>query len=232
MLKALGRLLRWLALLLLGLVLASVAWAAAYRWIDPPTTVLMLRDRAEGRRIAHEWVPLEAMAPALPRAVIAAEDSRFCQHRGFDLEAIAAARKANAQGRRLRGASTISQQTAKNVFLWPARTWLRKGLEAWFTLLIEQLWGKRRIMEVYLNVIETGPATFGMEAAARRYFGKPASEVSEREAARLAAILPQPIERSASAPGRFTRRYARTIDRRIDVVRADALDACLRRAGA
>jgi monofunctional biosynthetic peptidoglycan transglycosylase len=232
MLRVLGRLLRWLALLLLGLVLASVGWAAAYRWIDPPTTFLMLRDRAEGRRIAHEWVPLDAMAPALPRAVIAAEDSRFCQHRGFDLQAIEAARKANAQGRRLRGASTISQQTAKNVFLWPARTWLRKGLEAWFTLLIEQLWGKRRIMEVYLNVIETGPATFGMEAAARRHFGKPASAVSEREAARLAAILPQPIERSASAPGRFTRRYARTIDRRIDVVRADALDACLRRAGA
>jgi monofunctional biosynthetic peptidoglycan transglycosylase len=226
------RLLRWTLRAVLVALLASVAWAAAYRWIDPPTTFLMLRDRAEGRRIAHDWVPLAEMSRALPRAVIAAEDSRFCQHRGFDLEAIEAARKANAAGKRLRGASTISQQTAKNVFLWPARSWLRKGLEAWFTLLIETLWGKRRIMEVYLNVIETGPATFGMEAGAQRYFNKSARDVTEREAARLAAILPQPIERSASSPGRFTRRYARTIDRRIDVVRGDGLDACVRAGGA
>jgi monofunctional biosynthetic peptidoglycan transglycosylase len=225
------RLLGWLAQAILALALASALWALAYRWIDPPATYLMLRDRAEGRRIAHEWVPLADMARALPRAVIAAEDSRFCQHRGFDLAAIEAARRANAAGKRLRSASTISQQTAKNVFLWPARSWLRKGLEAWFTLLIETLWGKRRIMEIYLNVIETGPATFGMEAAARRYFGKSARDVTEREAARLAAILPQPIARSAAQPGRFTRRYARTIDRRIDVVRADALDACVRLGG-
>jgi monofunctional biosynthetic peptidoglycan transglycosylase len=224
-------LLAFLARAALALLVASVAWAAAYRWIDPPATFLMLRDRADGRRIAHDWVALDAMARSLPRAVIAAEDSRFCQHRGFDLEAIEDARRANAAGKRLRGGSTISQQTAKNVFLWPARSWLRKGLEAWFTVLIEGLWGKRRIMEVYLNVIETGPATFGMEAAARRYFDKPASRVTEAEAARLAAILPQPIARSAATPGRSTRRYARTIDRRIDTVRADALDACVRRTG-
>lgn len=227
MLTALGWVLR-AALLALA---ATILWAAAYRWINPPTTLLMLRERAEGRRIAHDWLALDAMSPALPRAVIAAEDSRFCQHRGFDLDAIAAARTANAQGGRLRGASTISQQTAKNVFLWPARTWLRKGLEAWFTLLIESLWGKRRIMEVYLNVIETGPATFGMEAAAQRHFGKSARDLSKNEAARLAAILPQPVERSAARPGPFTHRYARSIEQRIDVVRASALDACVRPAG-
>lgn len=211
--------------LLLGL---SVLWVAAYRFIDPPVTYLMLRDWADGRHVERDWRPLGEIDRDLPRALIGAEDSRFCQHSGFDLEAIEKAAKSNEAGKKLRGGSNISQQTAKNVFLWPERSWVRKGLEAYFTVLIEVLWGKRRIMEVYVNVIEMGRGVYGAEAAAQHYFRHGADKLSETEAARLAAIVPQPIKRSASEPGRYTRRYARTIDRRIDTVRNDGLDACIR----
>ncbi len=224
MFRALG----WSLKAVLALLLIALAWVALYRVVDPPITLPMLRDRLDGRHVERQWLPLSAISPNLPRAAIAAEDSRFCAHHGFDLVAIRSAAARNAAGGKLRGGSTISQQTAKNAFLWPGRSWLRKGLEAGFTVAIEALWGKRRIMEVYLNIVEQGRGVYGAEAGARHAFGHSASHLSAAEAARLTAILPQPILRSAAAPSRATRRYAGRIDRRIAVVRQDALDRCLR----
>src|SRR5215213_3557361 len=163
------------------------------------------------------------------RASIAAEDSKFCTHRGFDFEAIEDAMKRNASGGRIRGGSTISQQTAKNAFLWQGGGYARKGLEAWFTLLIENMWGKRRIMEVYLNVAETGIGTYGVNAGSQRYFNHDASAMSRVEAARIAAVLPLPKKRGATAPKGFTRRYGGTIAARIGAVARDGLDACVYR---
>jgi len=211
-----------------ALLLLSLLWAGAYRFINPPATWLTIRDRLQGTPVQRQWVGLDRIAADLPRAAIAAEDSGFCGHHGFDFAAIERALASNRDGGRLRGGSTISQQTAKNAFLWPGRNFVRKAAEGWFTLLIETLWGKRRIMEVYLNVAEFGRGVFGAEAAARHYFGKPASALSRAEAARLAAILPQPIRRSAATPGPYTRRYAGRIEARIRVVQRDGLDSCLR----
>jgi monofunctional biosynthetic peptidoglycan transglycosylase len=162
------------------------------------------------------------------RAAIAAEDSKFCSHWGFDQDAIAAAMRRNARGGSvIRGGSTISQQTAKNAFLWQGGGYARKGLEAWFTLLIENLWGKRRIMEVYLNVAETGIGTYGANAGAQRYFNHDASAMSRTEAARIAAVLPLPKKRGATAPKGFTRRYGNAIAARIGVVGREGLDRCV-----
>jgi monofunctional glycosyltransferase len=166
------------------------------------------------------------------RAAIAAEDGKFCTHNGFDLEAIEDAMKKNASGGRIRGGSTISQQTAKNAFLWQGGGYVRKGVEAWFTFLIEHLWGKRRIMEVYLNLAETGIGTYGVNAGSQRYFGHDASAMSALEAARIAAVLPLPKERGAVAPKGFTRRYGNTIVSRIPVVARDRLDACVYKGAA
>ena len=212
---------------LLGLVAFSVLWVGAYRLLNPPTTYLMIRDRLNGVEVKQQWVGLDQMSRHLPRAVIAAEDARFCEHRGFDVQAIEKAMEANEKGRKLRGGSTISQQTAKNAFLWPGRTMVRKGIEAYFTGLIELIWGKPRIMEVYLNVAEFGRGVFGVEAASRHYFKKPAKELSRQEAARLAAILPQPIKRDAASPGRYTKRYANRIAGRTKVVANEGLDSCV-----
>lgn len=223
------RLAGWLLKLVAWLLALSMLWVAIYRWVDPPATFIMLRDRANGLAVDQHWVPLSAMAADLPRAVIGAEDSNFCSHHGFDIEAIEQAMKANEDGGRLRGGSTISQQVAKNVFLWPGRTMVRKGLEAWFTLLIELLWDKQRIMEVYLNIAEMGEGIYGAEAAALQYFRKSASQLSRQEAARLAAILPQPVKRSAASPGRWTQRYANRIASRARVVANEGLDHCLSR---
>jgi monofunctional biosynthetic peptidoglycan transglycosylase len=220
-------LLKFIFKLFLGLVAFSLLWVVAYRWIDPPATFLMLRDRVNGVPVKQEWVGLSDMSRHIPRAVIAAEDSRFCEHRGFDIEAIEKAMERNSKGKKLRGGSTISQQTAKNAFLWPGRTYVRKGLEAWFTVLIEFVWGKPRIMEVYLNVAEFGRGVFGVEAASRHYFDKPATKLSRVEAARLAAILPQPIKRDAASPGRYTKRYANRIAGRTRVVANEGLDGCV-----
>jgi monofunctional biosynthetic peptidoglycan transglycosylase len=161
------------------------------------------------------------------RAAIAAEDSKYCSHGGFDVEAIENAMKRNASGGRIRGGSTISQQTAKNAFLWQGGGYARKGVEAYFTFLIEHLWGKRRIMEVYLNLAETGIGTYGANAGAMRYFGHDASAMTATEAARIAAILPLPKKRGAIAPKGFTRRYGNTIAARIGQVRRDGLDSCV-----
>lgn len=224
MLKAL---LKGLLKLACGLLIFSLLWVVAYRFINPPTTFLMLRDRVQGTPVQQSWVGLEQISRHMPRAVIAAEDARFCEHRGFDIDAMEQAWQRNTQGGKVRGGSTISQQTAKNAFLWPGRTLVRKAIEAWFTVLIEWIWGKPRIMEVYLNIAEFGRGIFGVEAASQHYFGKSAKSLSPVEAGRLAAILPQPIKRDAAAPGRYTRRYAGRITARTRVVANEGLDACL-----
>lgn len=211
-----------------GLLLLTIVWALVYRFVPVPFTWPMARDAIAGRHVERSWRPLSEIAPAVPRAVIGAEDARFCEHTGFDFEAMEQAAARNAKGGNIRGGSTISQQTAKNAFLWPGRSYVRKGLEAWFTILIEAIWGKPRIMEVYLNIAEMGPGIYGVEAAAQHYFHRNAAELSPAEAARIAAILPQPIKRDAAAPGRYVKRYARRIERRARVVKNEGIDACLR----
>lgn len=190
---------------LLALVLLSLLPVVVYRFAPPPVTPLMLiRHFADGAPIRKAWEPLGRISPALVRAVVASEDEKFCAHHGFDwVQMREAVRQFLAGRRRPRGASTISMQTAKNVFLWPGRSLLRKGIEAYFTVLIEMLWGKPRIMEVYLNVIEWGPGLYGAEAASRAYFGHSAATLSAREAALLAAVLPNPRELSVRKPSDY-----------------------------
>lgn len=219
----------WLARIFLGLILFSILWVLTYRFVPPPITATMLGDFFAGRGVEKDWMSLDEMDRDMVRAAIGAEDSKFCQHNGFDLEAIEDAMKRNASGGRIRGGSTISQQTAKNAFLWQGGGYARKGMEAYFTFLIEHLWGKRRIMEVYLNLAETGIGTYGANAGAQRYFGHDASALSLTEAARIAAVLPLPKKRGAIAPKGFTRRYGNTIAARIGQVRRDGLDACVYR---
>ncbi|KPF61857.1 monofunctional biosynthetic peptidoglycan transglycosylase [alpha proteobacterium AAP81b] len=212
------------------LLLLSIFWVVVYRFVPVPVTWLMARDRIEGRHVTRNWVGLDRIATVMPRAVLGAEDAGFCSHNGFDVAAIGDAFVSNAEGHKLRGGSTISQQTAKNAFLWPGRSYVRKGLEAWFTMLIELIWGKPRIMEVYLNIVEMGPGIYGVDAAARHYFNVGADKLTRAQAARLAAILPQPIERDAANPGRATRRYARRIEKRVRVVKTEGIDFCLTEA--
>lgn len=220
---------RFLIRLLIGFVLLSLFWVLLYRFVPPPFTVTMLGDVLSGRSVDKDWMALSRIDADMARAVIAAEDSKFCSHRGFDVDAIAAAAIRNAAGRGvIRGGSTISQQTAKNAFLWQGGGYVRKGLEAWFTVLIEAIWGKQRIMEVYLNIAETGIATYGVNAGAQRYFRHDAARLSTIEAARIAAVLPLPKKRAGVAPTGFTRRYGNAIVRRAGVVRREGLDVCLR----
>ncbi len=192
------------------------------RALDPPTTAYILQCRAgallQGRLLAVErrWVDLAEVSPHAALAVVTAEDQKFPRHHGFDLEAIGDALDEGRLGGPVRGASTISQQVAKNLFLWPGRSWLRKGLEAWLTAWIELLWPKRRILEVYLNVAELGPGVFGVEAASRRSFGKPAAELAPGEAALLAAVLPSPRRWRADAPSEAVRRRAARILAQMD----------------
>ncbi|PZQ62411.1 MAG: monofunctional biosynthetic peptidoglycan transglycosylase [Phenylobacterium zucineum] len=209
------------------LFVGPVIVVAVYRFVPPPVTFLMVQRLFEGQGLDHRWVPLEKISPNLVRAAIAAEDARFCEHRGFDVAAIEKAMAANAKGKKLRGGSTISQQTAKNVFLWPGRDWVRKGLEAWFTVLIEIGWGKERIMEVYLNSIEFGPGIYGAEAASQRFFKVPASRLTPTQAARMAAILPKPLGWKAAKPGPYVKRRAGSINRNARVVRNEGLTACV-----
>lgn len=218
------RVLRFLVWTLVGFVGLSLAFVVLYRFVPVPVTATMLMDE---KGITKDWEPLGDIDRNMVRAVIAGEDGKFCQHDGFDREAIEQAMERNRQGGRIRGGSTISQQTAKNVFLWQGGGYFRKGLEAWFTFLIENIWGKRRIMEVYLNVAETGIGTYGVEAGAQRYFDHSAAKLSPSEAARMAAALPQPKERAVIGPSGFTRRYGNTIQARIGVVRRDGLDSCV-----
>lgn len=218
--------------LFMTLALIVFGGVAVLRFVPPPATFLMGIRLIEGEGMDYRWRPLERISPRLVQAVIASEDATFCAHRGFDMEAIERALEANARAEkggsgRIRGGSTISQQTAKNAFLWPGRDWIRKGLEAGYTVLIETAWGKRRIIEVYLNVAEWAPGVYGAEAAARHWFGKSAEDLSAREAARLAAILPSPRRYNASAPGPYVRRRASRIQAAMGTVRQQGLDDCV-----
>jgi monofunctional glycosyltransferase len=212
----------------LWFVVVSAVWVLAYRFVPPPFTFTMLGDVLSGHSVTKDWTPLSDIDPDMPRAAIAGEDSRFCTHHGFDYRAIATAAARNAMGGRIRGGSTISQQTAKNVFLIQGGGYVRKAFEAYFTVLIETLWGKRRIMEVYLNVAETGIGTYGVQAGAERYFGHGADHLSATEAGRIAAVLPLPKKRAAIDPRGFVRSHGNSIAARVGVVRRDGLDACLR----
>ena len=223
----LKRLWKWLVRLVLIFLIGSVLWVLAYRFVNPPITFTMIGDIVAGRGAHKDWMPIGEIDRDMVRASIAAEDSKFCSHHGFDFQAIENAMQRNASGGRIRGGSTISQQTAKNAFLWQNGGYFRKGLEAWFTFLIEHLWGKQRIMEVYLNLDETGIGTYGVNAGAQRYFGHDASAMTPTEAARLAAVFPLPKERGAIAPKGFTRRYGNTIAARIAIVARDGLDSCI-----
>jgi len=217
-----------LAVLIAAAIAVPPAWVILYRFVPPPITILMIERKLQGQGLDHRWVPISKISPAMTRAVVASEDARFCEHNGFDLDAIDKAMKHNeSKPGKIRGGSTISQQTAKNVFLWPDRSWVRKGAEAWFTVLIEHVWGKRRIMEVYLNTVEMGPGIYGVEAASKHYFGVDAANLSGSQAARLAAILPSPLKWKAVAPGAYVRRRTDRIDARSDTVRRDGLASCV-----
>ena len=196
--------------MLVLLLLPGVA-AGIYRFMEPPVTPLMLLREADGAPILKKWEPLSRISPALQRAVIASEDARFCQHFGFDWSAINGAIDRDAEGGRLYGASTISQQTAKNLFLWPSRTFLRKGIEAYFTVWLEATWPKRRILEMYLNVVEWGNGIYGAEQAAETYFGIPASKLSPYQAALLAVSLPSPRESDPAHPSAYLAGRANTL---------------------
>lgn len=192
--------------------LFSVIWVLVYRFTQPPSSVIMRRDRQKGIEIDRRPVSIDKISINLPLAVMAAEDQQFCQHSGFDWSAISAAQTFNEAESRKRGASTISMQTAKNAFLWPTRSWIRKSFEAYFTALIEVLWPKERIIEVYLNVAEWGVGIYGAEAAAYHYFGISASELTTRQAALLAAALPTPTRSNPSQPTTYLANRASTIE--------------------
>lgn len=192
---------RWLqAAVVVGLLMGVLpaGLVLPWRWIDPPTSSYISQAQAEGFDVQRQWVDWQEMSPHLPIAVVAAEDQNFPLHHGFDIESIRSALR--EQSRRQRGASTISQQVAKNLFLWPGHSWVRKGLEAYLTGFIEILWPKRRILEIYLNVAEFGPGVFGAGAAARQFFSSPASDLTAGQAATLAAVLPNPKRMSAAKP--------------------------------
>jgi monofunctional biosynthetic peptidoglycan transglycosylase len=206
----LGRLLRTIAWLVGICVLASILAVLALRWVDPPYTAFMAGaqitawlDRDSSYVFRHKWADLSQISPNLPLAVVASEDQKFPEHWGFDVEAIEKAYALNQHSHKVRGASTISQQVAKNVFLWSGRSYFRKGLEAYFTVLIEAIWPKRRILEIYLNIAEFGHGIYGAEAAAQRYFHKAASRLTRADAAVLAAVLPNPEHYSPAAPSRY-----------------------------
>lgn len=207
----------------------SLLLVLAYRVLPPPDTWTMLERRLSGESINRPWTPLSGISPHLVRSVIAGEDSRFCRHDGLDFEAIDKALDHNRRSGKRRGASTISQQTAKNAFLWNGGGWFRKGAEAWFTLAMEATWPKRRIMEVYLNIAEWGDGNFGAEAAARARFGKSAADLTREEAALLAAVLPSPNKWRVDPPGPYVKRRAATLRKRMEIVRKQGLDACVLR---
>lgn len=223
-----GRWRRWLRRLLwlpVIFVAVSVLQVAALRFIDPWFSSFMAIRQVEAWTsgdfrfgVAYDWRDLDRISPNLPVALVAAEDQRFAEHFGFDFEAMQKAERANARGRRLRGGSTISQQLAKNLFLWGGRSYVRKAIEAWYTLLIEAMWPKERIIEVYANVVEFGDGVYGAQAASRRFFGKDASRLTRAEAARLAAVLPAPKRYSVVRPGPYVARRARSIERQMAMI--------------
>lgn len=200
-LRRLRRLLLYVAAFV---TLASLLLVLPLRWMAPPTTSFMLitwlGKPAGAGALHYQWVPRQAISQRLAEALLAAEDQKFLLHHGFDFASIRRALRHNRSGKHLRGGSTISQQLAKNLYLWPGRSWLRKGMEAWFTLWLEMLLPKQRILELYANVVQFGPTTFGAEAAARQFFDKPASRLNREESALLAAVLPNPVHYNAARP--------------------------------
>lgn len=216
---------RWLARGLFFAVAAALALILLFRFVNPPPGVHMISERMRLGGMERHWVPIGEMSEYLPLSAAAAEDANFCGHWGFDIPGI---RSALADGDRLRGGSTISQQVAKNVFLWPDRTWLRKGLEAGVTVLIETLWPKRRIMEVYLNVAEMGEGVFGVEAAAQRYWKLAASDMGPQRSSRLMAVLPNPKDWSPVSGTSFITRRGGQIQGGAATIRADGRAECFR----
>ncbi len=211
-------------------IVIPVLQTAILKFAPPPITILMIQRLAEGKGMDMNWRPISQISPHLVESVVAAEDAGFCQHHGFDFDAMEKAAAANERHPgKVRGGSTISQQTAKNVFLWPGRDYVRKGLEAGYTVLIEAVWGKTRIMEMYLNVVEWGPGLYGAEAAAQKYFHVSAARLSPDQAARLAAILPSPLKWRAVHPGRYVAKRSARIGARALTVREDDLAACVSR---
>jgi len=212
---------RWILLLVLGCVLVSVVQVLVLRFVDPPFSAVMAERQlsawAHGDRsgIAYQWRDLGAISPSLPLAVVAAEDQNFPVHNGFDFKAIEKARASNLRGHKVRGGSTISQQVAKNLFLWSGRSWLRKGIEAWYTVLIEAFWPKHRILEMYVNIAEFGDGVYGAQAASRTFFGINASQLSPAQSARLAAVLPSPRRYDAGKPGPYVQRRTHGIQRQM-----------------
>lgn len=206
MLKKIQKIIRWIVLSFLG---STIFFVILYRFVPVPITPLMVIrcaqqvGRGEKIRLKHHWVPMKEISSQLGIAVIASEDQRFLEHHGFDFKAIEKAIDENKNGKRRRGASTISQQTAKNVFLWPGSSWLRKGLEVYFTALIELCWSKERIMEVYLNSIEMGDGIYGAEAVAQQHFGRSAKKLTATNSALIAATLPNPLKFSSAHPSRY-----------------------------
>jgi len=207
---------------MLACMLLSVLQVVALRFIDPPFSAFMVARQLSAMthrdfksRVAYDWRDLDRMAPSLPLALVAAEDQNFPVHNGFDFKAIEKARRSNARGRKVRGASTISQQVAKNLFLWSGRSWVRKGIEAWYTVLIETFWPKHRILEMYANIAEFGDGVYGAQAASRTFFGKDASRLTPAESARLAAVLPSPKRYHAARPGPYVQRRTNGIQRQM-----------------
>jgi monofunctional biosynthetic peptidoglycan transglycosylase len=203
---------RFFRKLMLYFFIGSVALTIIYRFVPPPFTYLMIQRLVEQKmdgedlKLRKDWVSIDEMSPYLVRAVIASEDQHFNEHWGFDIEALQKAYQHNQKSKKVKGGSTISQQVAKNVFLWPGRSYIRKGLEAYFTILIEITWSKKRIMEIYLNEIEMGDGIYGAEAAAKKYFRKPAKDLSKRESALVAAVLPNPIRWTPANPNAYIQR--------------------------
>jgi monofunctional biosynthetic peptidoglycan transglycosylase len=213
---------------ILGLVASSIGLTILFRFVAPPGSALMIERRLDSWRTGQkyssrfEWVDFNRIAPPMASAVIASEDQNFLHHHGFDWGAIQRAIDEDENGRTFRGASTLTQQTAKNLFLWPGRTWIRKALEAYFTVLLETCWGKRRILETYLNIAEFGDGVYGVEAASQRYFHKSAARLSSEDAAVLAAVLPNPRRLRANAPSRYVRQRQQWILEQMRQVGASA----------
>ena len=212
--KTARKIVRILALTSLVLMLIATATIIAYRFIPPPGSTLMLGRAVTGKPIRHTWVPISKISPNIIRAVITSEDSRFCSHYGIDWVEIRQAIK-RAKNGQVRGASTISMQTSKNLFLWPQRSYIRKAIEIPLTLMMELIWPKRRMLEIYLNIAEWGPGVFGVEAASRHHFKKSARHITRTEASRLAASLPNPIVRRAGRPGPKTKNHSNKILKRM-----------------
>ncbi|MFN3953954.1 MAG: monofunctional biosynthetic peptidoglycan transglycosylase [Pararhodobacter sp.] len=218
----LGRGLRWAMLGMVAGLALLLAWVALYRFVNPPGGIYMWQESRRLGGVAQQWVPMERIAPVMARSAVAAEDANFCLHWGFDMVEIRRALDAGAG----RGASTITQQVVKNTFLWHGRSWLRKALEALMTPMVEALWSKRRILEVYLNIAELDTGVFGVEAAARHYFDRSAADLTARHAALLAAVLPAPQSRSAARPSDFVNRRARSIADGAATIARDGRAAC------